>query len=198
MKKQFKLIAGAIALTAVMGAQAQSTTITGPGGQVAVLTVLGGTGELTFSSGAGTDTNGTVPPTQSVSVSNLTFDLTTRKIYGSLNGGAPVAMWTIPDVPSNQSPLVTDLPSDQTSQLAISPGGYAAFIASLSEPRTPAPIVSFNMDTAAYTVETPAELTLTPELLASLGLISNVPEPGTWALLSLGLVGISLARRRQG
>jgi hypothetical protein len=190
MNMMAKLGVAAVALTTVMGAQAQSTSIVGPGGQVAVFTVLESTGELSFSSGTGIATNGTTPPNQSVLVSNLAFDLAGKKIYGSLNGGTPVAMWTIPDVPSNQSPVLTDVPSALTSE------GYAAFIASLNGPRATTPIVSFNTDTAAYTVETPAELTLTPELLASLGLVSDVPEPSTWALLGLGLVGISLVRRQ--
>jgi hypothetical protein len=186
MKKQVQLAVAAIALATGVGAQAQSSvTIEDPSSGVSLtltaVTSSSSPGTLTFYSPA--SVGGSAP---SLTLSDLSVDLTNNLVYGSLNGGSPIPLWT------GSVPAPSGWPGG-TSYPIITSEAFQAFQASLG--------------TFQIAGTTPHEITLVPgevvtlnpaDLLALLGAASDVPEPGTWATLGLGLVGISLVRRQRG
>ena len=137
----------------------------------------------------------------SITLTDLDFDLQSKTIYGKVSGDNGIgsidhmALWNYTGLSGDTavngvSPKLLTLSNLQFTQegfnafaqsLALSRVGYAVALGGMS-----------NFGSVSVAISAPLEMGPPPGWY-----VGQVPEPSTYALMGLGLVGLTLARRRQ-
>jgi len=137
-----------------------------------------------------------------VTVTDLNADLSTKTIYATVIGGnglgtlAHLALWRFSGITGNTSVQDTDIWNTVTG-LSLTPEGFNAFSQSLGLLNLGKSALMGVTDFGTITVVTNHMLMDGDNLTPPPWYVGQVPEPSSYALMGLGLVGLTLVKRRQ-